>query len=509
MSIAPITIPMSIESNEVTIDSTFDARIEVVEGGSITVESLSVNTNGTTTAPTGKAYSPVVVNVPNSYTNADEGKVVKNGALTSQTTTTKNANGTYDTTTIKQVTVSVPASAVDTGTKNITSNGNNQDVVGYAAVNVAVPNSYSAADEGKVVSSGALVSQTSETYTDNGTYDTTLKNSVTVAIPTQGAQTIHPSSSDQTIASGKYLTGTQTIKGVTTTNLTAANIKKDVVIEIGDSTDSDCVTSVTGTYEGGGGGTPTVTALSAVYTQSGTVDETDDLSVLIPDLVVTATISNSLTVEVASTDYTLSGTLSQGTSTVTVSYAGLTTTFSVTVTKEWDFYWDYTMGELPTGWTFETSSSGSYQLTSDGIELLSGNTTSSYARMTYNNVTNEGEIAIEFSGDKTSSRNGMRLSISDGTNGAHICTPDGYFRLLTSTSYNTNSPRLAVFETGKTYKVSLKYQTSGNYRSYTINGVDILKNDTTSVQYGTTTRIYSQADNNTTILIKRIWYKGV
>ena len=32
-------------------------------GGGVTVEALSVNTNGTYTAPTGKAYSPVTVNV--------------------------------------------------------------------------------------------------------------------------------------------------------------------------------------------------------------------------------------------------------------------------------------------------------------------------------------------------------------------------------------------------------------------------------------------------------------
>lgn len=91
-------------------------------------------------------------------------------------------------------------------------------------------------------------------YVSSGTAGTvTVSGSNTSNLTTQGAQTIHPSSSDQTIASGKYLTGAQTIKGVTTTNLTAANIKKDVVVEIGDSTDSDCVTSVTGTYEGGGG----------------------------------------------------------------------------------------------------------------------------------------------------------------------------------------------------------------------------------------------------------------
>lgn len=66
----------------------------------------------------------------------------------------------------------------------------------------------------------------------------------------QAAQTIYPSSSDQTIAADKYLTGTQTIKGVTTSNITAANIKKDVVVEVGDSADSDRILSITGTYEG-------------------------------------------------------------------------------------------------------------------------------------------------------------------------------------------------------------------------------------------------------------------
>ena len=39
------------------------------------------------------------------------------------------------------------------------------------------------AQEGKVVSNGALVSQSSATYTENDTYDTTLVNSVTVDVP--------------------------------------------------------------------------------------------------------------------------------------------------------------------------------------------------------------------------------------------------------------------------------------------------------------------------------------
>lgn len=72
-------------------------------------------------------------------------------------------------------------------------------------------------------------------------------------------------------------------------------------------------------------------SISAVYTQSGTVYDTDTLDSLKDDLVVTATYEDSTTAVV--TDYTLSGTLTAGTSTITVSYGGKTTTFSVTVTQ--------------------------------------------------------------------------------------------------------------------------------------------------------------------------------
>ena len=106
-------------------------------------------------------------------------------------TGTKNisTNGTHDVTNYASANVAVPASAVDSGTKQITSNGTGQDVVGYAAVDVAVPNSYSPSDEGKVVQSGALVSQSSQNITENGTYDTTLKNEVVVNVSGGGGVT--------------------------------------------------------------------------------------------------------------------------------------------------------------------------------------------------------------------------------------------------------------------------------------------------------------------------------
>lgn len=56
----------------------------------------------------------------------------------------------------------------------------------YSPITVAVPNTYAAGDEGKVVSNGALVAQTSTEITENDTYDTTLINSVTVNVPQGG-----------------------------------------------------------------------------------------------------------------------------------------------------------------------------------------------------------------------------------------------------------------------------------------------------------------------------------
>ena len=74
-----------------------------------------------------------------------------------------------------------------------------------------------------------------------------------------------------------------------------------------------------------------LTSISAVYTQTSAVYDTDSLDSLKSDLVVTAHYDNQST-EIVTT-YTLSGTLTEGTSTITVSYGGKTTTFNVTVSS--------------------------------------------------------------------------------------------------------------------------------------------------------------------------------
>lgn len=73
--------------------------------------------------------------------------------------------------------------------------------------------------------------------------------------------------------------------------------------------------------------------ITAVYTQSGTVYDTDSLDSLKTDLVVTAVYEGGNTETVPAANYTLNGTLTEGTSTITVNYGGKTATFDVTVSE--------------------------------------------------------------------------------------------------------------------------------------------------------------------------------
>jgi hypothetical protein len=99
-------------------------------------------------------YAAANVEVPNTYTSGDNGKVVQNRRLVEQLGgIVVGANGEWDTTYV-------------------------------SSVNVAVPNSYTESDEGKAVRNGALVSQGEITVSaDAGTIDTTYIKSVTITQP--------------------------------------------------------------------------------------------------------------------------------------------------------------------------------------------------------------------------------------------------------------------------------------------------------------------------------------
>lgn len=90
--------------------------------------------------------------------------------------------------------------------------------------------------------------QVSAGYVSSGTSGNSSV-SLTASVTTKGATTYNTSSSDQTIASGTYLTGTQTIKAVTVSGLAANKVLSGTTVKIGDANDDDRIASVAGSVE--------------------------------------------------------------------------------------------------------------------------------------------------------------------------------------------------------------------------------------------------------------------
>lgn len=92
--------------------------------------------------------------------------------------------------------------------------------------------------------------------------------------------------------------------------------------------------------------TKTLDSISAVFTQGGaTIYSTTPLDDLKQYLVVTATWDDTTTSVIPDNSYTLSGTLTVGTSTITASYGGESDTFSVTVSaSQGDIFGVFTAG---------------------------------------------------------------------------------------------------------------------------------------------------------------------
>jgi hypothetical protein len=138
---------------------------------------------------------------------------------------------------------SVSVSAIATETKTVSPSATAQTVTPTSGkyltkvtVN-AIPTVTQATPSISVSSSGLITASATQSagYVSSGT------KSATKQLTTKTAQTYTPTTSNQTISSGRYLTGKQTIKG--DSNLVASNIKKGVSIF-----------GVSGTYEGSGGG---------------------------------------------------------------------------------------------------------------------------------------------------------------------------------------------------------------------------------------------------------------
>jgi len=133
--------------------------------------------------------------------------------------------------------ITVPSGSATTPATTITTN----PTLTLDSTNGTVSASYSGSQSvTPTVSAGYVASGTAGTISTTG--------SATLNLTTQGATTYYPSNADQSITAGKFLTGNQTIKAVTTTNVSAANVKDGVTAKVGDASDDDRVLAVLGTF---------------------------------------------------------------------------------------------------------------------------------------------------------------------------------------------------------------------------------------------------------------------
>lgn len=177
----------------------------------------------------------------------------------------------------------------------------------------------------------AYIDENGQTYYDalyNALYPPAVLLSIN-AIFTQGSAVIYDSDSLDVLRQYLTVTGlfddytTETIQGYSLSGTLTAGTST-ITVSYGGKTTTFGVEVTHRVWA--------VTSIDAVFTQgSAVIYDNDPLDVLREYLVVTATYENESTAVV--TSYSLSGTLTVGTSTITVSFGGKTDTLTVTVTQ--------------------------------------------------------------------------------------------------------------------------------------------------------------------------------
>ena len=248
----------------------------------------SATSGYTSKATIGRSTAAQYINIPPGYNSAGAYYVISavaNGSATAPASISGTAasistgSGTLTLTKTVSVTPTVSAGYVSSGTAgnssvSLTANVTINPTPTASGATVTIPAGYYSSQTTKSVSTGSATGPSTVSGTaasvSTGTNTLTLTKTnvsttptvsagyvssatastatvtLTASVTTKAAATYHPSTTAQTIAASQYLTGTQTIAAVTTSNLSASNIVSGVTIKVGDSSDDDCVASVTG-----------------------------------------------------------------------------------------------------------------------------------------------------------------------------------------------------------------------------------------------------------------------
>ena len=240
-------------------------------GGITPTGTISITENGTYSVT---SYASASVNVPTGSTINNQDKTVNPSTSQQSITADSGYTGLGTVTVTAMPAITLPTSAAASATSGYTSKATISRSTSDQYINIptgynsagayykidAVANG-SATAPATISGTAASVSTGTNTLTLTKTISVTptvtagyissgtagnSSVSLTASITTKAAATFHPSTTAQSIAASTYLTGAQTIAAVTTTNLSASNILNGVTIKVGDSSDDDCVASVTG-----------------------------------------------------------------------------------------------------------------------------------------------------------------------------------------------------------------------------------------------------------------------
>ena len=229
----------SITSNGTDIDVVGYSTVSVaVPSSSPTIDSLTVTpttSQQTFNSSSVDGYKPVVVNAVPSMTLPTSASSTSSG--TSKATIGRSTSNQY---------INIPTGYNSTASYYTISATPNGSATGPTSLSGSSATVSKGTNTITLTKTGVTTTPTvSAGYVSSATASTATV-ALTASVTTKAATTYHPSTSAQTISSGTYLTGTQTISAVTTSNLTASNILSGVTIKVGDSSDDDCVASVTG-----------------------------------------------------------------------------------------------------------------------------------------------------------------------------------------------------------------------------------------------------------------------
>ena len=241
-------------SQTISPDTNYDAMEEVAL--SVPAQTLPTSTSGSATsgytskATVSRSTSDQYINIPTGFNSA--GAYYKVNAvpnMTLPTSASSTSSGTSKATISRSTAdqyINIPTGYNDTASYykvNAVANGSVTSPATISGSSASVSTGTNTITLSKTVSVTPTVSTAG--YVSSGTAGNSAI-SLTASVTTKAATTYNTSSTDQTIASGTYLTGTQTIKAVTVSGLAANKILSGTTVKIGDANDDDRIASVTG-----------------------------------------------------------------------------------------------------------------------------------------------------------------------------------------------------------------------------------------------------------------------